>query len=305
MAWRPCRRAVFSINGLKSHLSLCEFLKTTYVDEKSGIMRSVCVREALMNKILLIVMGSVLVACIAVSGWFYQTNRVALGFMSAHPGLLRESFRKTDDGKRIQKVLSLYEYRPNTLAKMREKKEYIGIIEQYGTLLLKRVNRGSGLYISFCDVKGVPDCPRYGDFLNNVLMSNTQDDILNLNNTVFGYLYDAAGNFHPAYEHSESLLIRRYAQTNTLEKYHITFLIVFFDLLAERSGESHDEFESITWLWENQNVRDVVSDDLVMFNPHNIQLPEALAAVFDDADAYRAALALRDEYPQLTAFLYP
>ena len=131
------------------------------------------------------------------------------------------------------------------------------------------------------------------------------EEIQGMNDTLFSYLYDSAQNFHPWYEHVDTLLSERQSETKLKRIYHLTFLIALFDLFPDDSVIYDDEIGSLLWVWKDREVREIIREDLYHFNPYYIQSPEALAAVFDDTDAYRAALSLRDAYPTLTSLLYP
>ncbi len=258
-----------------------------------------------MKHKLLLGIGVIVVAGFAWAGWFFQSQRVALTFMREHPGLLRDKFRKSDDGVRIERVLELYEDQPNVLAEVRAHEAYAHAATSLGNQILKRVNGDSGITVKLCTPSEVAGCTRPGDLLTDVLWMYSLDEIQNMNDTLFSYLYDSAGNFHPWYENVDKLLVERQNETNLKRKYHLTFLISLFELFADDSVRYDDEIESLLWVWKEREVREVIRADLFMFNPHYIRSPEAKSAVFDDADAYRAALLLRDTYPMLTTFLYP
>ena len=255
-----------------------------------------------MNKILLIVMGSVLVACIAVSGWFYQTNRVAMGFMSAHSSLLRDSFRKTEDGLRVERVLALYKDKPNQLATVRSKESVALDVALIGGRIVNALDTSDALNLTWCEEDPVQDCLRYGDFVvlhakqyqRNVIQS--MYDGIDIFYTFDGLIINIKNlNIKNLRDESDDGIV---ISTRII-------LYSYFELIQEEKMTIEEVHAAMEWLKSEPEMQELIAEDLFGFYPHLIKSPEALAAVFVDADAYRAALALRDEYPQLTAFLYP
>ena len=250
-----------------------------------------------MNKILLIVIGSVLVACIAVSGWFYQTNRVALGFMSAHSSLLRDSFRKTEDGQRVERVLALYKDKSKQLANVRSNEKVALDVALFGGRIVNALDTSDALNLTWCEEESVQDCWRYGDFVVLYAKSYNRETIQSMYDQIHRYftIDDVIGVIN-----------------NMLDETDDSAAIVFnevmisqFELIQEKKITINEVHTAMEWLKSEPEMQELIAEDLFGFYPHLIKSPEALAAVFDDTYAYRAALTLRDEYPQLTAFLYP
>jgi hypothetical protein len=250
-----------------------------------------------MNKILLIVFGSVLVACIAVSGWFYQTNRVALGFMSAHSSLLRDSFRKTEDGLRVERVLALYKDKSNQLATVRSNKSVALDVALIGGRIVNALDTFDAFNPKWCEVETVQDCLGYGAIV--VIYAKLYDR--EANQSIFDRIDryftidDVIGVIKNSIVESE----------DSAAKSMRIIMASQFELIQEEKITIEEVHAAMKWLKSEPEMQELIAEDLFGFYPHLIKSPEALEAVFDDADAYRAALALRDEYPQLTAFLYP
>jgi hypothetical protein len=250
-----------------------------------------------MNKILPIVIGSVLVACIAVSGWFYQTNRVALGFMSAHSSLLRDSFRKTEDGLRVERVLALYKDKSNQLATVRSNESVALDVALFGGRIMNALDTSDALDLTWCEEDPVQDCLRYGDIVVVYAKSYDRDTIQSMYDQIDRYF-----TIDEVIRFIKNLIDESDDGTAISTR---LILASQFELIQEEKITIEEIHAAMEWLKSEPEMQELIAEDLFGFYPHLIKSPEALAAVFDDADAYRAALALRDEYPQLTAFLYP
>ncbi len=250
-----------------------------------------------MNKILLIVIGSVLVACISVSAWFYQTHRVALGFMQEHSSLLRDSFRKTEDGLRIERVLSLYKDKPNQLANVRRNKSVALDVALFGGRMMNALDTADALDLTWCEVDPVQDCLRYGDFVVVYAKTYNRETIQSMYDQIDRYftIEDLIRFINKLLDESDD------GTTISMQ----TILVSQFELIQENKITIEEIHAAMEWLKSEPKMQELIAEDLFGFYPYLIKSPEALAAVFDDAEAYRAALALRDDYPQLTAFLYP
>jgi hypothetical protein len=250
-----------------------------------------------MNKILLIIIGSVLVACLSVAGWFYQTHRVALGFMSAHSSLLHNSFRKTDDGLRVERVLALYKDKPNLLEQVRSNESVALDVALFGGRMMNAIDTSEALNPTWCEVDPVQDCLRYGDIVVIYAKAYDRETIQSMYDQIDRYftIDDVIGFINTLIDESDDVA----AISMRL------MLASQFELIQENKMTIEEEHSAMEWLKSEPEMQEIIAQDLFGFYPHLIKSPEALAAVFDDADAYRAALALRDEYPRLTAFLFP
>jgi hypothetical protein len=249
-----------------------------------------------MKKLLIALISLVVVGVLGVVGWFYFPNRIALSFMQAHPGLLRTSFRQTEDGQLIERVLALYKDKPDVLGLVKRSEGVALDTAVMGASFAESVHSSDGLSVVWCEKENVPDCIRFGDLLITYAAIYDPEPIQSM--------YDGINRNFTIDDLIDSLSKLR-DEADAEDRLVMTLLARQFELVQDGLLTIEEEHIVMEWVKTHTELQEILTQDLLSFNPYTIDNREAQNAVFTDADAYRAALALRDAYPTLTTFLYP